>query len=174
MASFLHKWCVGVFFLLATVGAKGVSAPPPHPFYVSITEINHNAGEQVLEISVKLFFDDLEKVLSAQHKVMVDLIKPKDKAQVNGFVGKYLQQHLMIRLDGKPVALEFLGYEVEREAAWCYLQVEQISSVKRVDITNDIFLQQYPTQINMMHVTVKGQRKSMRLNNPDSKTSFEF
>jgi hypothetical protein len=174
MALGIYKWWFGAILIFMGISSQAVEAPAPHPFFISITEMNHNQSEQVLEISVKLFYDDLEKVLSAEHKVMVDLNKPKDKAQVQKFIAQYLQQHLRIKLDGKAVTPEFLGYEIEREAAWCYLQVEQVSSIKKVDVFNDIFFQHFSSQINMMHVIVKGNRKSMRLNNPDTQASFEF
>jgi hypothetical protein len=38
-----------------------------------VTEINHNAADQTLEISCKLFTDDFEKVLSKNYKVKADL-----------------------------------------------------------------------------------------------------
>ena len=44
MASLLHKWLL--------VGYMAVV----HPFYVSVTEINHNAKDKTIEISCKTFF----------------------------------------------------------------------------------------------------------------------
>jgi Domain of unknown function (DUF6702) len=34
-----------------------------HPLYISVTEINHNAKDRILEVSCKIFTNDLETVL---------------------------------------------------------------------------------------------------------------
>ena len=54
-----------------------------HPFYVSVTEINHNAKSKTIEISTKIFFDDLERDIENESKTSFDIVKPVDKAKVN-------------------------------------------------------------------------------------------
>ena len=34
-----------------------------HPFFVSVTEINHNAKNHSVEVSCRMFYDDLERAL---------------------------------------------------------------------------------------------------------------
>ncbi|ULQ57283.1 hypothetical protein KJS94_03595 [Flavihumibacter rivuli] len=145
-----------------------------HPFYVGVTEINHNAGEKTLEISVKLFVDDFESALKKSNNAIVDLAQPKDKAATDQMITRYLQQHIQLKVNGKPVSLEYIGYEKEREAAWCYVQVGNIPSVSKLEINNSLLYDSYDKQINIMHVTVNGQRKSNKLVYPDTKTIFEF
>ena len=43
-----------------------------HPIYVSVTEIEHNAKDNTLEISCKIFTGDLEAVLRKNNKIKVD------------------------------------------------------------------------------------------------------
>lgn len=177
------KWCgVFAFMLMAIIVAasplpsiKGnILIVNPHPFFISVTEITHNKADKTLEISCKLFFDDFEKVLSAKNKTAVDLTNPKDKKAVDKMVADYLQQHLKLKIDGRPVVLTVLGYEKEREAAWCYLQVDNIVSVKKIEVFNDIFYADYATEVNLIHAIVGGERKSTRLNNPNTNAVFEF
>ena len=78
MATILYKWFLvsGLFFMAgfskpgATVLHKTVpvSAEAFHPFYISITEINHNAKDKTLEISCKMFAEDLEETLNKNYK----------------------------------------------------------------------------------------------------------
>lgn len=145
-----------------------------HPFYVGVTEIQHNEKEKALEISVKLFVDDFESALNKQHGTTVDLTHPKDPAKTNEQVSAYLQQHLHVKVNGQAVKIEFLGYEKEREAAWCYIQVSNIASVKKLEVENSLLYEVFDKQIHLIHVTVKDHRKSNKVSFPDSKTSFEF
>jgi hypothetical protein len=39
---------------------------------------------------------------------------------------------------------------------------------------NSILYEAYDKEINLMHVTVGGERKSTRLNYPDKEASFQF
>jgi hypothetical protein len=41
-------------------------------------------------------------------------------------------------------------------------------------VINDLLYEYLPQQMEIMHVTVNGERKSSRLNNPDSKAEFTF
>lgn len=145
-----------------------------HPIFLSVTEIEHNAKDKTLEISCKVFTDDFEKTLRQVYKTTVDLINPKDKAAMNKLVSDYVQKHLSLTVDGKKVALQFIGYEQQEEGILSYYQVNSIASVKKIDIINNILYEYKKEQIGIMHVTVDGNRKSTRLNNPEDKASFEF
>ena len=108
MASILFKW-------LLIGGLILNPAATYHPIFVSVTEIEHNAKDKTLEISCKIFTDDFEKALRSTYKTYVDLLKPKDKNAMNKLVADYVQKHLLIKADGKPVTLQFLGYEQDEE-----------------------------------------------------------
>lgn len=145
-----------------------------HPFYVSVTEINHNAKNQSIEISCRMFYDDLERELNKTAKPGIDIVKPKDKAQVNQMIADYIKKHLIIKADGKPLNLSFVGYEIQEDGAWSYFEVKGISKVKQVTVHDDLLYTAHPEQINMIHTTVNGERKSTKLDNPEADASFSF
>ena len=74
-----------------------------HPFFVSVTEMNHNAKDKTLEISCKLFADDFEKGLEQVYKIPVDITNPKDKKQTDQYISDYLKKHLQLKIDGKSI-----------------------------------------------------------------------
>jgi len=145
-----------------------------HPFYISVTEINHNAAEKTLEISCKMFTEDLENVLNKTANPKIDISNPKSKDQITKLLNQYVSMHLQIRVNDQPVKLELLGFEEEREAIWSYLQVNNIPSVKKIEINDSLLYDSFADQINLVHVTVSGNRKSSRVNNPESMVRFEF
>jgi len=168
MVSFLFKWLMigGLFF--------SPSAKVYHPIYLSVTEIEHNAKEKTLEISCKIFTDDFEKTLRQTYKGKVDLLKPKDKSAMNKLVSDYVQKHLQLKVDGKTVALQFLGYEQEEEGIISFYQANNIPGVKKIDIINNILFEYKKEQMGILHVKVNDERKSTKLINPEEKASFEF
>jgi hypothetical protein len=175
MASILFKWLL----FLSVVNVPAASNPKVtknsnHPLFVSVTEIELNAKDKTLEISCKIFTDDFEKTLRQNYKTTVDLLKPKDKTAMNKLVSDYVQKHLQLTVDGKKAALQFLGFEQQEEGIVSFYQVNNISAVKKINISNNILYDYKKEQIGIIHVTVDGNRKSTKLNNPEEKCSFEF
>ena len=145
-----------------------------HPYYVSVTELMHNKTEKTFEISCKIFTNDLETILRQKTKGFVDILHPKNKAATEKLISDYISSHLQINIDGKVLPMEYLGYEIEEEATWSYLEIKNVSNVKKVTINNVILYDYKKEQINMMHVSVNGERKSTKVTNPESVVSFSF
>ena len=162
MAASFYKWLL--------VGVWGFF----HPFYVSVTEINHNAKENTLELSCKMFAEDTENTLQKQTGLPMELAHPKDLKKAQQLVADYVKKHLLVKVDGKPVSLEFLGYEVEGASLWSYYQVSNVSSVHKLDVTNSLLYELYDAQIGIVHAQVGATKKSSRVNRPDTNLSFEF
>jgi hypothetical protein len=165
MAASLFKW----FFLVCLSVNAGT-----HPLYITVTEINHNAKDKILEVSCKAFTNDLETVLEKMTKTKVDLSAPADKKASDQLIGTYVEKHLQLKCDGKPVTLHFIGSEKEEDGTWSYFQVNDIPSVKRIDVVNNLLYDGFDQEINIMHVTVGGERKSFRLDCPVANASFQF
>ena len=145
-----------------------------HPFYVSVTEINHNAKTQSVEISCRMFYDDLEHVLEKQYRTKLDIVHPANKEQLNRFINDYVHKHLIIKADGKVLNPAYVGYEIQEDGAWAYLEVKGVTKVQKIEVYNNLLYTEHVEQINMLHVTVNGERKSTKLDNPDTNASFSF
>lgn len=177
MAILVFKWSFLVHWFLTGYASPAPNAgnAPAHPLYITVTEMNYNAEDKNLEISCKIFTDDFENALTGLHKGKIDLTSPKDKALADKQVFDYIKNNLQIKLDGKLVTLEFVGYEKETDAVWSYLQVTNTAKPpKTIDIHNSLLYDAYENQINLMHISVGGTRKSGRLNYPDKDTKFQF
>jgi hypothetical protein len=162
MALVIHKWLLMGYLALL------------HPFFVSVTEISHNARDKMLEISCKTFTDDLEKAIEKTANVKLDLFNVKDKAVAEKAIAEYIKKHLVIKVDGKTVQLEFVGFEREGEATWSYFQVSNLPSVKKIDVTDNILFETSASQVNLLHVTANGNRKSTKLDYPDMHVVLDF
>ncbi|MDB5202437.1 MAG: hypothetical protein JWQ27_1846 [Ferruginibacter sp.] len=168
MPRFLYKWLIIASISLATTSFLG------HPIFVSVTEIEHNAKEKTLEVSCKIFTDDFEKTLRAAYNTHVDLLDAKYKPAMDRLVNDYVQKHVKINIDGKAVTLKYLGYEQLEEGIYSYYQADNIPSVKKISVTDNLLYEYKKEQLSFLHVTVNGSRKSTKLNNPDDKVTFDF
>lgn len=173
MKTSLHKGILVIFlgiYLLFTP----VHVYAYHPFYVSVTEMSLNSKTQSLEISCKMFAEDIEDVLKQNYKVPVDLSEAKMQAQNNKLINDYILKHFSINIASRAAALKFVGFEKENESVYCYFEVLNVPAIQKITVNNTILQDYKQEQINIMHVIVNGNRKSTKLDYPASQASFSF
>src|SRR4030095_12287926 len=170
MAASFYKW------LLIPLAACVLTAskPAPHPFHVSVVEINHNSADKTLEISCKIFTDDFEKTMAKLYNTKTDLGKADMKASMDSLVKRYILSHLSLKADNRAVQYNYLGFEIDKEATYSYVEVSNVPVVRKIDISTSIMYEQFDDQVNIMHVTVDGKRQSSKLNYPDKDAVFSF
>lgn len=129
-----------LFTMLAFAGA--------HKFYVSITEITLNNSSNRLEISTKVFYDDLQNAIYIEDGKKVNDPLSDHKEDID----TYIQRHFKIEIDGKQVPLTMLGVEPEVDAVWCYFESEPVAkNFKSVQVINSIFVDLFPRQSNIIN-----------------------
>jgi len=162
MVNSFFQWMFGV--LLAAF----------HPFFVSMTDIKHNATEQTLEVSVRIFTDDFEQTLKKNCNCKIDVIKPADKVVVDQLIAQYVTKHLVITADGKKLALTYVGYEIQEGSVWSYYEAKQLKSVKQISIQNSLLHDYKDQQVNMIQVKANGNSKTVKLDYPNTSTSINL
>lgn len=145
-----------------------------HPFYVSVTTIDQSRDKTSLEISARIFFDDLETALKDEFGGKTDLKNSADNVKNSELIRQYFGRHFQIKADGKAVNTEFLGYTIEGEAAWCFLEAKGVKSVHHLEVYNSLLYSSFKEQIHIFHLNINGKKKSTKLNNPETRAGFEF
>lgn len=145
-----------------------------HPFYMSVTEMRHNPQRKTLEVSCRIFTDDLEKALEKYNHTTLDIIQPKNRPAVDSMIARYIGQHLQIKADGKALQLKYLGYKIEEEAAWCFLEAGSLPAVHQINLQNDILYAEHEGQSHMLHAIVNDKRQSTKIDNPKKDAVFKF
>ncbi len=146
-----------------------------HPFFLSLTEVRYNENSQKLEIAQKIFWDDLEVSLAKYHKTSIDILNPSDKKVLDKQIKEYLLTHNKIWVNDSPVTLNLLGYEVEEEAIWFYLESDPTQFENSIKVENTVLLSDHDSQQNIVHVYVTGNSpKSMLLRKDHESEILEF
>lgn len=163
-------------YLLLGVFAIKPHAPasPPHPLHVSTTDMNYNGTDHQLEVTCTIFTDDFESALAKQFNTKTDLTKADMHKAMDVLVKNYLTSHLHVKSGNNAVALNYLGYEVDREAVNVFLESTAIPAVKKAIVDVSLLHNLYNDQINIVHITVNGQRKSTKLDYPDTRVVQDF
>ena len=162
------------FLLVVMVTATPVNAIVLHPFYVSVTELSYNSKTRSFEISCKMFAEDIEEVLRLNLKRKVDLSNPNLESENNRLINDYMIRHFAVAADSKAVAYKFVGFEKDKESVYCYLEITNVPPMKQVAITNSVLHDFKKEQINIIHVTLNGNRKSTKMDYPKNLATFNF
>jgi hypothetical protein len=134
-----------------------------HPLHVSVTEIEMDHKDKRLEIMMRVFMDDLEVTLREKYKSPdLDVLNPKGKT-LDQMMEEYLKQHFKIALDNKAQVMKYLGHEQEGDAFIFYIEVDKVKKWKTIQIQNDIIMEIYDDQSNLVHVTSNETVRSLRL-----------
>lgn len=148
-----------------------------HPFYVSVTQINHNPKTAELEISIRTFTNDLEATLRKNFPSnKIDLLNTnaQQASADDALINKYMSGRLQVWVDGKLYKLHFVGRENIEENTWTYFEIEGVKIVKKLHINNKLLYDWQPQQSNMHEVKYAGKEKTYKLDNPESDVEFDF
>lgn len=147
---------------------------PAHDFHLSLTEIVHNEEANTMEVSVKLFTDDLIVVLQQAGAPKMEIGTDNEPPQANELVESYLRNHLRVLLNDKSVEFKYLGKQAELDATWCFLEISGIRKIRSIRVENSIMLEAFDDQTNMVNLKVNGRKKSGLARKGNTKLKFEF
>ncbi|GAA4277287.1 DUF6702 family protein [Aquimarina mytili] len=145
-----------------------------HKFYVSVTQVDYNKEEKSLQIISRIFIDDMEDVLRERYDDSITLNSTKEASKIDQHLEKYFNQKLKFIVNNKEVSFTFLGKEYEDDLIICYLEIENVKSFDAIEISNEILMDLFEEQQNIVHVKKENQRKSLILEGGRSTGVLKF
>jgi len=138
----------------------GLSSFAMHKFYVSIYQINYASEKKMIQITSRIFVDDLNKMLSEKYKTKVNLGEKEETIQDVELMKKYILENFKIAINGKPKIIHFVNKEMEGNVLICYYNIKEISKIKTIEIQNSAMLEVNDEQQNIVHTNILGNKKS--------------
>jgi len=145
------------------------SAPLPHKFFLSNTNIEFNAQTRAIEITSKIFTDDLEHAIEAQCYRYHSLYP--QTPEVYELVKKYIGEKLSLQVGGRNVVLNFIGYSVDNDMTTLFIEGNYFDP-NQVVVNNTILLELFSDQQNIVEVRWSGLSKREYFTK--DKTQFQF
>lgn len=125
-----------------------------HPFFVSVTEATYNPKEQRLEVSQKIFWDDLERAISKYHSGAIDLSTVKSVNSHEDKLIQYLKTKQRWKINSKVIDMNYQGFEIEEDVIWVYFILPSIKEIKEIDITNILLTDAFDQQKNLTNIFI--------------------
>ena len=167
----------GLLMAFDVVGAArftGATRHAVHPFYISVCQVDHNPETGALEMSFRIFMDDLELALEAMGTDRLHLGTERETEKADLYIGRYLTRHVVVEINGRRVSVAFLGKEVDPDAIWCYMEVENVPVLESLTMTNSLLLETFEEQVNLVHVHANGQKKSLVFDRQQVTQTLDF
>ncbi|WP_421763875.1 DUF6702 family protein [Ekhidna sp.] len=147
-----------------------------HPFHVSVSDIKYKEDKKVLQISMRIFLDDLELALQAYSgNEKLDITKKENWVFVNENLERYVLDRLKLWDEkGKEFELNYVGAEIEEDVMWCYIEIEKVKKLKQVKVWNSILHEVWNDQENLVHFRAFDDVQSARLYKGEDTEVFEW
>ena len=174
MLAFIYKPLLYCYMFGAATAPAKHPAKAFHPIHVSTTNIEFNAKDDKLEVICTIFTDDFEAALQKQFHTPTDLNKADMHKAMDALVKAYIINNLKIKTGTAPANLNYLGFEINREATDIYFESDKIAPFKNIAADVSLLHNLFDDQINIVHMTVNGVRKSEKLDYPDKKVVQVF
>lgn len=140
------RYCVILLIII------GLGSWTLHEFYVSLTEVRFNPQSSRIEVSIRVFPDDLDRALLDQHGIYTQLASELEAPEADSLLMLYLLKNFTLEVDGHTIKLEYLGKEAEADAIWCYLESETLTEPKIYQLSSSILIQSFEDQVNIIQV----------------------
>ena len=137
-----------IIFLLLTWLLSGFSF---HEFYVSLCQIDHNPETNALEITMRIFTDDLEYGITGSQD-FYGLGTSKEPPGADSLIFSYILKNFEVNLDGNCMKLNYIGKEVEVDVTWIYVEIENVHELGNIEITNRMLTELFEDQVNIVNV----------------------
>ncbi|GAB2965866.1 hypothetical protein GCM10027048_39810 [Hymenobacter coalescens] len=151
-----------------------VTAAWAHAYHASIMEARLNAKTQQLEVSLKVFTDDLETALSHGQPRPVSIAETP-AAQLTPLLSGYLRRTVAVGTrPGEALPLNYLGLQQDKDAYWLHFSVKLPAATRSLTLRHRLLMEQFADQMNIVNLEAGGKKQSalFRAGNEEQQLSW--
>ena len=145
-----------------------------HDYHTSLTEITYNPKNKSLEVSMRLFTDDLELALTKLNGGKI--ITLESQAQVvEPLLELYIKKNFAIVSANKEVKkINYYGKDKESEATWVYIEILDCAQIKDFKLFNSLLVDLFSDQNNLVNIIYPSEKKTLVFDNKTRMISWPF
>jgi len=140
-----------------------------HRFYVAIYQVNYVAQKKMVQISTRIFVDDLNEALKNEFHKRTFLGSEKETEVDKILMEKYLSARFKLTINGKAKAMNYLSYELENNVIVCYLNIKDVVKITSLEVENSILTELYSEQQNIIQFNNNGVKQNLLLSSETTK-----
>ena len=130
-----------------------------HKFYVSVTDIKVLESKGAIQITSRIFLDDLEIALQNVSNDPNLVLSPS----ASELVGPYVISNFEVLVNDIAVELNYLGEEFDDDMIYVYMEVEGLVDISSLKIGNSVLFDVYDQQEHVIKIKTENKSKSFIL-----------
>ena len=134
-----------------------------HKYYLSLTKIDYIKESKSIQITMRIFIDDLESTLNKINNKSFELDTKAELEDANIYIEKYLLKQFEVNINGSLKNYKYLGKKYENDVVFLFAEIENISVIKSIEIKNRILMDAFPEQQNIIKLNINNKKKSFIL-----------
>jgi hypothetical protein len=134
-----------------------------HKFYTAIYQINFVPKKKMVQITTRIFIDDLNEALENKFQKKTFLASDKETSEDIAFLKKYLTEKFILKINGQQKTMIFISKELEDNILICYLKCSDISKINTIEIQNTIITEMHSEQQNIIKANFNNKKYSLLL-----------
>lgn len=159
---------IGILFL-------SLSSFAFHKFYVGVFQVEYAAEKKMIQITSRIFVDDLNNALEKKYHKKTFVGTEKETPADLDLLKKYLAENFTIKINGQSKPITFLSKEVESDDVLiCYSRIKDIEKFKSIEISNTILVDWSSEQQNITHISAFGTKRSVLFTESSRKELLKY
>jgi len=162
----MSKYFRFLLFLMLFVSLTSMGI---HKFYMAIYQIDYVPQKKRIQITSRIFVDDLNAAMEKKFHVKTNLGNAQEAAQDEVNMKKYLAEKFFLKVNGVVKPMTFLSKEVEVNVLICYFRIPDVSKITNLEIENSALTEWNSEQQNIIQANITGEKQSVMLTSENFK-----
>lgn len=146
-----------------------------HKFYMGIFQVNYVAEKKMVQITSRIFVDDLNNGIEKKYHKKTFIGTEKETQADLDLLKRYLSENFSIKINGQPKTIVFLSKEMEvDDVLVCYSKITGVEKLKTLEITNTILTDWNAEQQNITHISAFGTKRSVLFTESSRKEVLKY
>ncbi len=145
-----------------------------HKFYVALYQVNYAPEKKMLQITTRIFVDDLNNVVGKKYAKKINLGAENETAEDVNLLKKYFSEKFYIKVNGQIKPMRLLSKEMEGDVLICYFSIKEIQKIHSLEIYNAVITEGISEQQNIMHFNILGMKNTLLFTDSTSKGMLKY
>ena len=145
-----------------------------HKFYVALYQINYVPQKKMLQITARIFVDDLNSAVGKKYTKKINIGSENETDEDLILLKKYLSEKFSVKINGHSRPMNLLSKEMEGDVLICYLNIKEVSKVNSIEVYNAINIEGNSEQQNIMHFNVSGVKNTLLFTESTTKGMLKY
>ena len=132
-----------------------ILTPMDHDIHVSICDIRDKSDKGKVELSVKIFYDDLLNAVGL--KIGEEL--PENYTSADELINEFILENIKVAINGEKKEMKYIESFSYPPAVWTTMEIDHQSTINDITIENTVLLNLFDDQTNMVNIKLAGEKK---------------